>query len=618
MLVVIASAALCLLLFAPQSASAQADEAAVQQVIAMINGWRIGQGTWPLRENATLSRIALDQATYVLSLPSLPREGDIHLDAQGRGPAVRARLPRYDWPAYGADIYTAVGEIAYVGFNLDAARRFWEQSTIHRNTLLNTAYREIGVAVLPHRLGHLYMVEFGARPDVLPAIADLQTNTLYLSNERYSRARSPWMRNAQQVRLFDADGRPLETDWIPWQMTIALPSGVGDQVYVEYSDGGSGLVLAPVSLAGQTSALPTGLPSATPTRTPSLASTATRAAGTSTPAVSATATAVPARGTATAAPTLAPTSATAAGSITLLYDSHSFTLLNTGRTPANVAELVFAGQGQTQTFAVSRWATQWLSGSLAALPAGDCLGAWSWTEPSTLDKPASCRQRRSVLTLAPDQLFWKRGDFEVRLRNTVLATCHASDLALRIQPALKQQAHADHDQQEQDGFAKRRLVDAAAQPKADERTEYRHGQRNQKVLEHQRRHVPGGDVRPDHQHAVDQEQRLQICLELLRNPSQDSSRNDDRRSAGVVRAAQHPGGETAAVCPCRVVDFGQTRAQQAVERITDQQDAERRQDHPLVEPFQQQHADGRADDDADQHAPEWTDVQGVAIAPHDD
>ncbi len=423
LLVLIASALICLLFIAPQPAAAQEDDAAAQEILAMLNGWRIDQNLWPLRENATLDRMAYDQASYILSLPSIPSEGDIHLDARGEGPALRARLPKYDWTPYGDDRFTAVGEIAYVGFSAAAARNFWQNSTIHRNTLLNPAYREIGVAALPQRYGHLYMVEFGARPDVLPAMADTRTSTLYLSNERYSGARSPYLRSASQVRLFDAEGRPLESDWMPWQLTIPLPQGVGDQIYVEYSDGGTGMVLAAVSLDEENAALPTLVPSATPSSTPTSSPTRTptpsRASGTPAPATS-----TPGATTSSRTVTSTPTAASGSNAL-LIYDARSFTLINSGQKPLNVQDVVFIGK--SQSFAVTRWATQWLSGSLTALPANDCLEVWSWQEKDSLDKPSACRQRRSILTIAPTQFFWTQGDFEVHWHDSLLAVCHASD-----------------------------------------------------------------------------------------------------------------------------------------------------------------------------------------------
>lgn len=122
--------------------------------------------------------------------------------------------------------------------------------------------------------------------------------------------------------------------------------------------------------------------------------------------------------------TTAPTSATGTN-VLLLYDTRSFSLINSGHTPINVQNVVFVGK--SQSFAVSRWATQWLSGTLTALASSDCLEVWSWSEKSSLDKPSVCRQRRSILTLAPDQLFWKQGDFEVHEGDTLLATCHITD-----------------------------------------------------------------------------------------------------------------------------------------------------------------------------------------------
>ncbi len=116
----------------------------------------------------------------------------------------------------------------------------------------------------------------------------------------------------------------------------------------------------------------------------------------------------------------------------LLYDRQSFSVWNNTGSAANVAEVVFAG-AQT-SLAVARWDTQWLSGSLTALAANDCLQVWSWDIKDTLAKPTACRQRRGVITIAPSQMFWTQGDFEVRLRDSVLATCSAS--AIRCEFAL--------------------------------------------------------------------------------------------------------------------------------------------------------------------------------------
>ena len=419
----------------------QQDTAAAQEILQMINTWRISQGYWPLRENVILDHMAYDQASYVLSLPSIPAEGAIHLGQFGEMPPARAQLPQYHWPSYGNPANTAIGEIAYVGRNTAAARNFWENSPIHKSTTLNLAYREIGVAALPQRFGHLYLVDFGSRPDVLPAMADTSAHVLYLTNERYAWARSPWIRNVLKVRLFDADGKPLSSDWQDWQAQLPLPSDAGSAIYVEYMDESGILAIAPVSLqtGGETigSALlptqtpsptppPTRIPSATPTRTTNTLSSTLVVTDTILSATPGTttvsATSVPA-GSPTATSSTASTGATP--NVLALYDAKSFTLMNSTRTSINVSGLVFVGQ--KSTFAAARWSTQWLSGTLTALAGSDCLQVWSWLEKSQLDKPSRCRQRRSILTIAPEQLFWKQGDFQVEWGQDALTVCHATD-----------------------------------------------------------------------------------------------------------------------------------------------------------------------------------------------
>ena len=192
--------------------------------------------------------MAFDQASYVLSLPKMPEEGAIHIGKFGETPPVRAHLPQYNWPAYGRAQNTAIGEIAYTGFNGVAAQSFWENSPIHKRTALNPAYREIGAAAMSQRWGHFYFVDFGSRPDVLPAIADTSDHTLYLTNERYTCARSPWILNVLKVRLFDSDGNRSIPTGKHGSRNCLCPLNVGDELYVGYLDANGVMVLAPVSL----------------------------------------------------------------------------------------------------------------------------------------------------------------------------------------------------------------------------------------------------------------------------------------------------------------------------------------------------------------------------------
>ena len=260
------------------------DDQAAHALLLLINSWRMTNGIWPLQVNDTLMQMALDQANYVSSLPQIPAGEQIHVGRFGEMPPARAVLPPYNWPSYATSANTAVGEIAYVGATTTAAMNFWANSTVHRNTALNPAYREVGVAVIPNKLGHMYVVDFGSRPDILPATADLQNQKLYLSNERYRWARAPFLLNAQQVRLFDALGRPLD-DWQSWSNTLPLPANAGDQITVAYQDDNGVMALAVVSLTGDTAS---NLPEMTPTPTLPPTATATIVRSSATPTATAT------------------------------------------------------------------------------------------------------------------------------------------------------------------------------------------------------------------------------------------------------------------------------------------------------------------------------------------
>jgi uncharacterized protein YkwD len=409
------------------SVSAQQQDQVALDTIAAINAWRIQKGLWPLKRNSTLDALALLQANYLLTLPDLPEEGNIHIGPHGEGPKDRAVAAPYNWPTYGSKIQVAEEEIAYAGYNVKAAIQFWQTSTIHRETVEDPAYREIGIAVLPQKFGHLFIVEFGGRPNILPALADPTAGLIYLSNERFSgAARSgPWIYNADKVRLFDAEGRPVSQDWLAWQPTLPLPSNPGDRIFVAYASGtlqsisevrlDTDIVLLPgVQLPALTptpSPVPTSSPAPT-TLPPTVSSPAsTQVSTASSPAVS----------TPIATPTIA-ASPTPQQDILLVYDSHSLALINTSGHTLDLTPLVLV-QGTT-TLPIMSWATAYLNVPLTAFPARDCLQVWSWTEPSPLKPPAACRIQRAVLNLAPNRLFWTTADFQVRAGDTTLGTCH--------------------------------------------------------------------------------------------------------------------------------------------------------------------------------------------------
>jgi uncharacterized protein YkwD len=411
--------------------SAGSTEEAALSVIAQMNEWRIRDGLWPLKQNDTLVNMALYQAQYLMTLPELPSGGAIHDGPSGEDPQKRALLPQFNWPTYGTDDQISVQEIAYAGRSAVQAIDYWKNSTVHRHTVENSYYREVGVAALPHRFGFLFIVVVGGRPDVLTTLADTQSGLLYLSNERFPYGDGNWLNSADRVRLFDSEGKPIQRDWMQWQATLPIPQGVTDSLFVEYSSGDTS-VLSPVNLKNNGVVLPAhSVPIVADTSTANQTSspdeierssphTVATVEPTTTP-VTVAPTAVPAGTQASASTT---TTSSAPPSLVLIYDRRSLTLMNATAGPLNVHDIRLVS-GNLQ-FNVTRWQTQWLSGTLEALAGHDCLGAWSWLEPSVLPQPTDCRQRRGVIQIDPAQMIWANADFDVYRSDQLLAHCVSS------------------------------------------------------------------------------------------------------------------------------------------------------------------------------------------------
>lgn len=228
-----------------QQAAAQNldDLAAGQAMLAQINGWRLGLGLAPLKPNETLHAMAVDQASYLVSLTDIPSGNEMHIGRNGE--TLRERAARYGWPSYGEGGLSAVSEIAWVGQD-DGAMTFWQGSSIHTEVVTNPGFREIGIAAVPHPWGHAFIVVMGSRMDVLPALADATGTSLYLTQDvfKYGLGNIP----PTKIYLFDADGKALNNglaqDWAPM---IAIPPETGSKIYVLYNDG-NGQSLAEVDL----------------------------------------------------------------------------------------------------------------------------------------------------------------------------------------------------------------------------------------------------------------------------------------------------------------------------------------------------------------------------------
>jgi uncharacterized protein YkwD len=403
--------------FVQSSPAAQAqvnDANAAQQILALVNEWRMQEGLWPLKPNATLEAMALTQATYILpKIAQIPDEDEsqFHMDASGQNPRQRAANPPYNWPSYGQLQQMEVGENAGVG-GYKFVMNFWHTSDIHRRAALSNVYREVGVAALPYNGNYFFLMDFGARPGVLTTLTDASGSTLYLSDERskYTGIAPGGM----QVRVFDANGRAL-TGTQPWTPTINFQERLGGNLFVLYTNS-TFQALSPVTLGqdmallpGTTSvaAAPTSAPAivALPTNVPAANPTAAFAAlATNTPSVAA------------APATSAPVN-TATADILVLYSDYGLVLFNNSPGTINLSGI---SVGAANRISVERWQSV-ANFSIPAFPSGSCLMvSVSGSSPAI---PTNCKFVRSQLEVSASRVFWTTSNFTVNQGDTVLATC---------------------------------------------------------------------------------------------------------------------------------------------------------------------------------------------------
>lgn len=376
--------------FASLASAQPADPSA--EVLTLLNDWRIEQGLWPLRVNATLQKMALEQAEYLLSLPDMPDGSELHKGRTGESPLQRALL--YNWPTYGLPDQIAIGEIAAVG-NPTFAVNWWKQSEIHTRTVVNPGYREIGIAALPHGTDTLFIIVMGGQPNILPTV--VEGGMLYLSNEQVNYAQGKdFIQNVTQVRMFAADGRPLTSGWVNWSATMPIPTGAGDSLYVLYTDG-THEVMSPVSLSGIAVEAPVvaAVPTAVPTTAPAAIPAPTEA-----PAV-------------VAQPVTSP-------DVLLMYDNDELVLLNVSSKNLDLTALDVSGSGIS--IPTTRWA-QFSDIPLNDFPPGHCLQVKATGTDGDVTMPNGCRWLRSIITIAPAQFFWLGADFDVQKDGQSIATC---------------------------------------------------------------------------------------------------------------------------------------------------------------------------------------------------
>lgn len=179
---------------------------------------------------------------------------------------------------------------------IEDAMVFFLEDPPHRNNILSTIYREIGIGIATDATGrNYYVLDFGARPNVLPifvnegaANTDNPQIAIRLTNEeaRPEGEGTIFMGQAIEIRI---SNEPEFDDlpWQPWETFVpwTLPDTPGEHtVYIQSRDAagrtavsvdtivlGEGTVATPTPVPPSPTPEPTAIPSSTPepTATPS-------------------------------------------------------------------------------------------------------------------------------------------------------------------------------------------------------------------------------------------------------------------------------------------------------------------------------------------------------------
>lgn len=375
-----------------QTKSKENDLQAVFEVLGLLNQWRLEEGLAPFRPDSTLDAMALYQAQFLISKSQMPNGKEMHVGRNGEGIIERAHFDTFEWSYYGRPEMITIGEIAAVNSAEDSIA-FWKSSKVHHDTVVNPAYREIGIAAIPHVFGHVYIAVLGSRPNVFPALVHPETGMLYLTQERspYAPNGKEWIAKVEQIRLFDEVGRPLQEDWTVWTDTLKVPEEAGDKIYLWYTNGMIE-AMTEVDLKQDIIVLPGYLPASV--------------------------TSVVAQGTAVPTSTREPQ----IPEVLIVYDKRSLAIINQSRKLINLGDLELEGKSKTLS------AASWAEGgdvNIYQFPPGDCMQVWSGlAETGTPSKPQECRVLRRVRShLTPNERFWTEDAFDVLYDGDVIATC---------------------------------------------------------------------------------------------------------------------------------------------------------------------------------------------------
>jgi hypothetical protein len=420
---------ICALLAAPAAGQSNPNDL-IPLLAGELNVWRLNLGLGPLVYNATLEQMAADQADFLISLPNVP--DNIHAGRNGEGPRARSQYPQYAWPTFGHPQRIAATEIAAIG-TVRTAIQYWQGSDIHNRSVINPEYREVGIAARKKGSDTLFIVMLGARPGVLPALADIESNLIYLTRDTGQWA-GDWIGTPTRFRLLNTRRQPL-AEWADWEPNTTLPENYKDPfMYIEYEDAKgrrteSTVPVLPIWYSGQplrSLAQATAVAAiATPTVVVPTVTRPAAAFPTNTPQANAAAfafvTNTPVGQPVQAQSTPAPQAGGGTVNLALIYSPRVFTAFPTDT--INLSSISFR-HGE-QSFIATAWEQYSAGLNVGSLSAGNCLQIWQLNSGNQ-GAPQGCSFVRSVIFQAADRRFWVEGSFDVLAGSQVIATCSAT------------------------------------------------------------------------------------------------------------------------------------------------------------------------------------------------
>jgi uncharacterized protein YkwD len=199
---------------ADETQSAASYEETEDQMALLVDRARVANGLLPLARAQSLDRAAGAHARDMAARGYME-----HTGLDGSMPASRAADAGYNTPRGGA--WLVVEVISARGDPPEPALNWWLSDGLHRRVVLRSYWREMGIGFAPGGpYGRFWVVLFGCRPNVLPAI--LLDGTLSISDENCGSAPDAFGR-VEAVRTAETPMRVNESEWQPYLAQLDWP-----------------------------------------------------------------------------------------------------------------------------------------------------------------------------------------------------------------------------------------------------------------------------------------------------------------------------------------------------------------------------------------------------------